>query len=180
MTVFTIGHGDRALEEFLGLLSLHGISALVDIRRFPGSRRHPHFSRTSFEAALPTVGMTYLWEGEALGGRRRPRPDSPHNALRNDSFRGYADHMDTPLFQAGLGRLLALAERSPAAIVCAERLPWRCHRYLAADALLATGAEVVHLIGPGQSRTHTLHPTARVEGNRVIYDRPLHPLHLHL
>lgn len=170
-TVFTVGHGDRSLEEFLGLLRLHGIRSLVDVRRFPGSRRHPRFSRASLEQSLPEAGIAYLWEGEALGGRRRPRPDSPHGALRNEGFRGYADHMGTPLFRAGVERLLSAAKETPAAIMCAERLPWRCHRYMIADALLAAGAEVVHLIGPGQSREHRLHPAARLTGDGLLYDR---------
>lgn len=169
--VFTAGHGDRSLEELIALLARHGIAALVDVRRFPGSRRHPHFSRASLEETLPKAGIAYLWEGESLGGRRRPRPGSPHAALRNEGFRGYADHMETPLFRAGLERLLALAAKEPTAILCAERLPWRCHRYLVADALLASGADVVHLIAPGEGRRHTLHPAARIEGDRVVYDR---------
>jgi uncharacterized protein (DUF488 family) len=168
--IFTIGHGNRSQDEFLRLLASAGIRRLVDVRAFPGSRRHPQFGRAALETSLPDAGIEYLWEGEALGGRRRARADSPHVALRNASFRAYADHMQTEAFRAGVERLIELSTHGPIAIMCAERLPWQCHRYMISDYLVALAIEVRHLIDQTQPREHRLRTEARVSPSGLIYD----------
>ena len=173
--IYTIGHGNRPLEELITLLCNAAIGCLVDVRAFPGSRRHPHFGRTELERSLPDAGIAYAWEGEALGGRRRPRPDSPHKALRNASFRAYADHMETDRFAAGIERLLDLASRERIAVMCAERLPWQCHRYMIADYLVANGVSVLHVIDTASPRPHSVRSEARVRDGRLIYDANTQP-----
>jgi uncharacterized protein (DUF488 family) len=170
VVVYTVGHSTLALDEFLALLRAHGIAAVVDVRRYPASRRHPHFGREALARALADAGIEYRWLPE-LGGRRSARPDSPHVAWRNTSFRGYADHMDGEEFAGGLVALLDLARERPTAIMCAESVPWRCHRQLIADALVARGVTVRHVLGPRASSEHTLAAFARVAGDRVVYDR---------
>ena len=168
--IYTIGHSTRTLAELVGLLRDHGVTRLADIRRFPGSRRHPHFSRESLEPTLPRrTGIAYE-HFEDLGGRRRPVKNSPNGAWESDSFRGYADHMDTPVFRAAIERLLA--GDAPTAVMCAESVPWRCHRNLLSDDLVRRGIEVIHILGPGSARPHALHEMARIDGNRVIYPPP--------
>jgi uncharacterized protein (DUF488 family) len=169
-TIYTIGHGNRPLEELESLLAENGIGCLVDVRAFPGSRRHPHFGRGELEQSLPAEGIRYVWEGKALGGRRRPRADSPHVAMRNDSFRAYADHMQSEEFHAGVERLLELARDIRPAIMCAERLPWQCHRYMISDYLVAHGIEVMHVIDASPPRAHKLRTEARLSGDDLIYD----------
>lgn len=170
-TVFTIGHGTRSAEELVALLGEGPADTLVDVRRFPGSRRSPHLAREALAAALPPLGVTYVFRGDALGGRRSGQPGSPHAALRDPSFRAYADHMETAAFQQALAELEAEARAGRGvALMCAETLWWRCHRRLIADALVARGISVIHLIGPGQRATHSLDPAARVDGGRLIYD----------
>jgi len=132
VTLFTIGHSTRAIGELLALLAEHGIETLIDVRRFPGSRRHPQFSREALAASLAAAGIEYVHEPD-LGGRRQPRPDSPNTAWRVAAFRGYADYMDSEPFAAALARLLRSAARSRTVILCAEAVPWRCHRRLIAD-----------------------------------------------
>jgi uncharacterized protein (DUF488 family) len=166
----TIGHGNRPLDEFTGLLQYFGIACLVDVRAFPGSRRHPHFGQGELEVSLPGVGIAYVWEGKSLGGRRRPRVDSPHIAMRNASFRAYADHMETPEFRRGFQELLDRAARGPVAIMCAERLPWQCHRYMISDYAVAKGVEVRHIIDGGAPKLHVLRAEARAAGDGLIYD----------
>ena len=151
-TIHTIGHGNRPLEEFMARLREAGIGRLVDVRAFPGSRRHPHFARQALEKALPQAGMEYLWEGSALGGRRRPAPDSANTALRNASFRAYADHMMGAEYQAALARLIAHSNERGTAIMCAERLPWHCHRHLISDSLVARGVTVLHIVSEAPPR----------------------------
>ncbi|MGZ8229733.1 MAG: DUF488 domain-containing protein [Burkholderiales bacterium] len=168
--IFTIGHGNRPLDEFLALLEHAGIQCLVDVRAFPGSRRHPHFGREALRESLPAAHIEYEWDGETLGGRRRPRNDSAHVALRNASFRAYADHMQTDAFRAGVNRLLERSAGPTIAIMCAERLPWQCHRYMISDYLVAQGAEVRHLIDSGEPLKHELRPEARVTGGGLVYD----------
>jgi uncharacterized protein (DUF488 family) len=168
--LYTIGHGNRPLDEFTGLLRDFGIACLVDVRAFPGSRRHPHFGRAELERSLPDAGITYVWEGAKLGGRRRPRADSPHVALRNASFRAYADHMETAQFHEGVGELLERAARERVAIMCAERLPWQCHRYMISDYVVAKGVEVRHIIDHSSPKPHALRAEARVVGEDLIYD----------
>lgn len=169
--VFTIGHSTRASEELLALLAEHGIELLVDVRRYPGSRRHPQFSRDALAGALAHSGIEYMHEPD-LGGRRTPRPGSPHVAWRVAAFRGYADHLETPQLQAALERLIRHAEERRTVILCAEAVPWRCHRRLISDALVARGVEVRHILGPGRAEPHEIDPNARIEdgGRRLIYD----------
>ena len=168
--VHTVGHSTRSAEELLALLAGHEIGGLVDVRRFPASRRHPQFSRDALEAALAAAGIAYRHEPD-LGGRRTPSPTSPHTSWRVAAFRGYADHMETPEFAAALARLIGLAEGQRVAILCAEAVPWRCHRRLIADALVARGLEVRHVIGRGAASPHALDANARVlAGGRLLYD----------
>jgi uncharacterized protein (DUF488 family) len=169
--IYTIGHGNRALDELMHLLEHHDIGCLIDVRAHPGSRRHPHFSRAELAQSLPAHSVAYVWEGDALGGRRRPRPDSPHTALRNPSFRAYADHMQTATFKDGVRHVLERASGSRVAIMCAERLPWQCHRFLIADFLVARGTRVLHIIDKSPVREHRLHTVARTQGDDLIYDR---------
>jgi uncharacterized protein (DUF488 family) len=145
------------------------VRTVVDIRTVPRSRRNPQFEQATLSATLAAAGLGYVHLPE-LGGLRHPRPDSPNTAWRNASFRGYADYMLTPGFEAGLARLVTLAdEQGPVAIMCAEAVPWRCHRSLVADALVARGVDVLHVVGAGQPNAHRLTPMARVEGTRITY-----------
>jgi uncharacterized protein (DUF488 family) len=164
--IFTIGHSTRPLDEFIELLREHGVARLADIRRYPGSRRYPHFSSESLAGTLPEEGIAYVHMPE-LGGRRKPLPDSPNAAWRNEQFRGYADYMGTPEFRAAVDRLVAFPE--PTAIMCAEAVPWRCHRQLVADDLLRRGVRVLDILGPRSSQEHVMSRHARIEGDRVIY-----------
>ena len=167
--VFTIGHSTRALEELLALLAEHGVELLMDVRRFPGSRRHPQFSRDALAEALGAAGIKYMHEPR-LGGRRAARPDSPHTAWRVEAFRGYADHMETLEFQEALEGLIRLSGETTVAILCAEAVPWRCHRRLITDALLARGIAVTDIIGPGPASPARLSEHALVQaGGGVIY-----------
>lgn len=170
MVVHTLGHSTLALDDFLGLLEAHGLDAIADVRRYPASRRHPHFAREPLAGSLAAHGVAYAWL-PALGGRRAARPDSPHVAWRNTQFRGYADHMDSTEFREGLDALLGLAEAHRVAVMCAEAVPWRCHRQLIADTLGARGIEVRHVTGRGRAEPHRLTPFARMDGHRVVYDR---------
>jgi uncharacterized protein (DUF488 family) len=168
--VYTLGHSTLPLDAFLGLLSGHGIAGIADVRRFPASRRHPHFARDALATSLTAAGVAYAWLPE-LGGRRTPRPDSPHVGWRIEGFRGYADHMETSEFAGGLTRLLEIAAARSSAVLCAEAVPWRCHRRLLADALLTRGIEVRHILGPKTVDPHRLTEFARLDGHRVVYDR---------
>jgi len=151
------------------LLREHGIAGIADVRRFPASRRHPHFGREALAEMLAAAGLYYDWL-PALGGRRAPRPDSPHTAWREPAFRAYADHMETEEFRAGLEQVIRLVEVRPTAVMCAEAVPWRCHRQLVADALVARGVEVRHVLDRAPTRLHRLSSLARVVGERVVYD----------
>lgn len=168
LTVFTVGHSTRTLDEFVDILRAHAIKMLADVRTVPRSRRHPWFAREELAGSLPEHGITYIHLPE-LGGLRKPRADSPNTAWRNDSFRGYADYMATPEFEAGIERLVELARAARTAVMCAEAVPWRCHRSLISDALVARGHEVVHLLSATSARQHTLTPFARIEGGRPTY-----------
>jgi uncharacterized protein (DUF488 family) len=167
--VFTIGHSTRPIEDLLALLKENGIRTLVDVRRYPGSRRHPQFSRDALAASLTAAGIEYVHEPD-LGGRRAARPDSPHTAWRVEAIRGYADHMESPEFQAALERLMERARETPTVILCAEAVPWRCHRRLISDALVARGVPVLHILGPRRADPHELDPNAQVlPGGRLLY-----------
>jgi uncharacterized protein (DUF488 family) len=170
-TVWTIGHSTRALEEFLSVLAAHRIEAIADVRRFPGSRRHPHFAREALEASLPAASIDYLWLPQ-LGGRRRPRPDSPNDGWRNEAFRGYADHLASAEFADGFGQLLALASRRRTAMMCSELLWWRCHRSLLSDVLKARGVEVLHIVDAGEAKEHPWTGPARIVDGRLDYSAP--------
>ena len=165
--VCTIGHSTRPFDDFVALLRGHGVAAIADVRRFPGSRRQPQYGRDALAAALAAQGIGYLWLPE-LGGRRRARPDSPNTGWRHEAFRGYADHMASDEFRRGYDRLVAFCALQPTAIMCAEALWWRCHRALIADALTADGVAVRHILGPGKSAAHVQRVPARwVEGHLV-------------
>ena len=168
---WTIGHATRALDEILALLAEHDIEQLVDVRTIPRSRHNPQFNRETFAEALAAAGLAYV-HMPGLGGLRRPRPDSTNTGWRNLSFRGYADHMETRDFEQNLLSLIGLARRRPTAIMCAEAVPWRCHRSLIADALAARGLRVTHVLGARRSSEHVLTPWARVDGARVSYAAP--------
>lgn len=166
--IFTTGHSTRPIEEFLALLQGHGITCVVDVRRFPGSRRNPQYGQAALSAALAAAGLRYH-PMPALGGFRRPRPDSPNSGWRNESFRGYADYMQTEEFQAALDALEQLAESERPAVMCAESVPWRCHRRLIADALVARGVPVAEITGPATAEPHVLTSFAVVRGREVVY-----------
>jgi len=167
--LYTIGHSTRTLEELIEVLQAHSIQTLVDIRSFPMSRHLPYFNRESLEKALPESGIQYVWM-KALGGRRRKiRDDSPNVALRNDSFRNYADYMLTGDFRLAIGELIKLAEHSRTAYMCAERVYFRCHRMLVSDWLVAHGHEVLHIDGTGSAKAHKLMPEARLVDGQLLY-----------
>jgi uncharacterized protein (DUF488 family) len=170
LAVRTVGHSTLPLARFLALLAAHGIERIADVRRHPVSRRHPWFARTALEPALAGAGIAYAHLPE-LGGHREPRPDSPHVALRVAPFRGYADHMESGEFAAGLARLVALARERRTAVMCAEARWTECHRRLLSDRLVADGAEVVHVREGAEPERHALHPLARIDGGRLLYAR---------
>lgn len=170
VTLYTIGHSTRSLEELIEALRAHGIKTLVDIRAFPMSRRHPHFNRENLEQELPRAGIEYVWKKE-LGGRRGKVPgESPHTALRNDSFRNYADYMLTPGFAAAAEEVRQLAERAPTAIMCAERMWFQCHRMMVSDYFTAHGHAVEHIDATGPTRRHQLMKEAQVIEGRLLYN----------
>lgn len=169
MEVLTIGHSTRGLEELVRVLSHHGVELLVDVRRFPRSRRHPHFNRERLEETLPAAGIDYAWR-EALGGRRSFRKETEHTAWRVKGFAAYADHMGSREFVAAMEALLETARERRTAVMCAEVRPERCHRRLVSDWLTVRGVEVVHLIDETRSEPHRLPPFARVDGVRIVYD----------
>lgn len=167
--LFTVGHSTRSLEQFIGLLSREGATHLVDVRAFPTSARYPHFSQPSLERAIIDTGGRYS-HLPSLGGRRRGRRDSHNTLWRNASFRAYADYMETREFSEALDDLLGLAQLEPTAIMCAEAVPWRCHRSLIADAVVAKGIPVYHILDSG-TQQHQLTSFARVDSSgRVRYD----------
>ncbi|HKE14832.1 MAG TPA: DUF488 domain-containing protein [Kofleriaceae bacterium] len=169
MTVFTIGHSTRSLEDFLGLVAAHGVGLVVDVRRFPASRRHPHFAREALARALGGAGVEYRWV-ESLGGRRSRRAGSPHTAWMVAAFAGYADHMDTPEFAAAAAELVEWSRTTCAAILCAEARPEQCHRRLISDWLTAHDVTVSHILGMRRTAQHRLPEFARVVDGRVVYD----------
>ncbi len=166
--ILTIGHSTRPIEEFLELLEAHAVETLADIRTVPRSRRNPQFNADLLPATLAAAGIRYL-HMPTLGGLRRPSPHSANTGWRNASFRGYADYMQTADFERALGQLIEEARRSRLALMCAEAVPWRCHRSLVADALSTRGLSVGHITGKSAPTPHRLTPFARVEGTRVTY-----------
>jgi uncharacterized protein (DUF488 family) len=167
--IFTVGHSNHEEQEFVELLRGADIELIADVRRYPGSRRQPHFERTALAAVLIEAGIEYRWLGESLGGRRKPLPDSPNGAWESPQFRGYADHMATAEFAEGLAELERIAAEHRTAVMCAEAWWVRCHRRLIADALLAHGWRVLHLGGDGRLEEHRLTEFAVVEDGRVSY-----------
>lgn len=166
--IWTVGHSTLIAEEFRALLTSHAIAHLADVRRFPGSRRYPQFNEQPLREALQASGIQYHSFRE-LGGRRTPRSDSPNIGWRNESFRGYADFMETREFLEGISRLRELAGSGRTAIMCAEALWWRCHRALIADYLKSTGVEVCHITGPGKSIPHPFTRVARIVEGKLSY-----------
>lgn len=167
--IYTIGHSTRGAQEFCDLLVEHAVERLVDVRQYPASRRYPHFAAEALAASLSAAGIEYA-HYKQLGGRRRPAAESRNHYWQNASFRAYADYMATDEFQQALDELIGHAEHTAQAIMCAEAVPWRCHRWLISDALCARGISVVHILGTGQVKPHVLNPQAVVgERGRLTY-----------
>jgi uncharacterized protein (DUF488 family) len=167
-TIYTIGHSTRSFDELMAMLRSHGVQALADVRRFAGSRRLPHFNAENLAVELRRQGLQYL-PCPDLGGRRKPNPDSTNTGWRNESFRAYADYMQTPQFGEALDRLVAFAAQTPTAMMCAEAVPWRCHRSLIGDALLVRGWMVLDIMSESKATPHKLTPFAKVDGGRITY-----------
>ena len=168
-TIYTIGHSTRSFDELTSALQAHQIEALVDIRAFPMSRRLPQFNRNSLEQTLPAAGIHYVWMKSLGGYRKRILEESPNIALRNQSFRNYADYMLTSEFEQAISELLRLAEKSPTACMCAERVYFRCHRMLVSDWLVAHGHEVLHIDDAKPAKPHKLTAEARMVDGRLLY-----------
>ena len=168
-TLYTIGHSTRTLDELIAVLKAHSIETLVDIRAFPMSRRLPHFNRESLEAALVKAGLRYVWMKSLGGYRKKIRKDSPNTALRNGSFRNYADYMLTPEFEAAAADLVRLAEHSRTAYMCAEKAWFQCHRMLVSDWLATHGHTVLHIENERPPKPHRLTPEAQLVGGKVLY-----------
>ncbi len=166
--MLTVGHSNRSIEDFAGLLRAHGVELLVDIRTVPRSRHNPQFNKDVLPESLAGVGIEYRHLA-GLGGLRHPRPDSTNTGWRNLSFRGYADYMQTAEFERSVAELLRLSEKRLLAAMCAEAVPWRCHRSLLADCLIARGVEVRHIIDRSEPAPHKLTSFARVDGTSVTY-----------
>jgi len=167
--LFTIGHSTRPLADLIEALQVHSIQTLVDIRAFPMSRRLPQFNREALEKSLPAAGVRYVWMQTLGGYRKKIVDDSPNVALRNEAFRNYADYMLTPEFNQAMTELIALAEVSRTAYMCAERVYLRCHRMLVSDWLAAHGHEVMHIDGSGPAKPHQLTKEARFVDGELIY-----------
>ncbi len=168
LTIFTIGHSTRTTAEFIGLLQAHGIRQVIDIRTIPKSRHNPQFNSNALAASLRAAGIRYVHLKD-LGGLRHARKDSVNLGWRNASFRGFADYMQTPEFAAALDRAIDLARQRPSALMCAEAVPWRCHRSLVADALTIRGLRVLHITSKSQPKPHALTSFARVRGAAITY-----------
>ena len=169
-TIYTFGHGTLPEDDFARLLTEAGITRLVDVRSFPGSRRNPQFGREAMEQWVPAAGIEYRWMRD-LGGRRKPVPGSRHVALRHEAFRAYGDYMETPEFRAGVVELLELAATAPTAVMCSETVWWRCHRRLLADHLvLVEGVEVLHLMHDGRLTAHPPTEGVRAADDGLVYD----------
>jgi len=167
-SIWTIGHSTRERTLFEGLLTENRIQILADVRRFPGSRKHPQFGQDTLRESLADIGIEYVHFPE-LGGRRKPRPDSQNTAWRNESFRGYADYMETEAFRAGIQRLLAFAKKQRTAIMCAEATWWRCHRALISDYLKADGIDVWHILDASKCELHPYTSAAQIRDGKLSY-----------
>ncbi len=168
MTVYTIGHSTRTLDEFIALLRAHSVAQLADVRTIPKSRRHPHFAADALSLSLAGAGIGYRHARE-LGGLRKPAAGSRNMAWRHQGFRGYADYMETAAFEGALDALVDWSRKARTTVMCAEAPWWRCHRQLIADALVARGLEVRHIMSARESAEHTLTEFARVDATRVTY-----------
>ena len=168
----TIGHSTRSIDSFIEMLQAHAVERLADVRTIPKSRRNPQFNAEALAESLSRAGIGYTHLKD-LGGLRHPRNDSINTGWENDSFRGYADYMQTPAFEAALSQLIDIANLERTAIMCAESVPWRCHRSLIADALTARGIPVEHIMTATRRTPHSLTPFAKIEGERVTYPAPL-------
>lgn len=167
-TIWTIGHSTHPMDEFVSILRTHGITRLADVRRFAGSRKYPHFAPEAMERVLGDAGIGYT-SMPSLGGRRKPLPDSLHSVWRNEAFRGYADYMDTPEFEAAAADLMTLASADRVAMMCAEGVWWRCHRSMISDYLKARGWTVLHIVGPVEPKEHPYTPVARLVDGELTY-----------
>ena len=168
LIVLTIGHSTRTVEEFIGLLQAHGVSRVIDVRTVPRSRHNPQFNKTSLPGSLKKAGLSYV-HLPGLGGLRHAQRDSVNLGWHNASFRGYADYMQTPEFEKNLEELVQLAKQDRIALMCAEAVPWRCHRSLIADALLVRGIRTEDIMSPTRRQVHTLTPFAKVRGTTITY-----------
>ena len=168
--IWTVGHSNRTLEDFVTILRSHNIELVVDVRRFPGSRRYPHFNSEKLSTALAEQGIAYLHFPE-LGGRRAPRPDSPNVAWRNEGFRGYADYMETAEFRAAIDKLASEAKKRRTVVMCAEALWWQCHRSMVADFLKTEGWSVWHVLGAQKTEEHKYTAPAHVVNGRLTYHK---------
>jgi uncharacterized protein (DUF488 family) len=173
--IFSIGHSTRPVHQFLALLRAHGIHTLVDIRSIPHSRRNPQYNQEALREAIEAGGLGYRYL-PALGGHRRARANSPNAGWINPAFRGYADYMQSEAFERGLCELLDLNRvAGPLAMMCAEAVPWRCHRSMVSDALVVRGTSVLHILGVDRARMHQLNPMARIEGAVLFYPAATSP-----
>ncbi len=169
--VCTIGHSTRPIDEFIGLLQLHEVQCVLDVRTVPKSRHNPQYHRDNLPGSLAAAGIGYRHLA-GLGGLRHARPDSPNGGWRNASFRGYADYMQTAEFSDNIDALVELARASRCVLMCAESVPWRCHRSMVADALVVRGISVEHIITGAKRKPHVLTPFAVVDGTRIAYPPP--------
>lgn len=173
MTIYSIGHSNRTLEDFLGLLRTYGIQAVADVRAFPGSKKYPHFGKESLGRSLEEAGILYVWLGQGLGGYRKKseglEDDSPNKALRSPGFRNYADYMMNAAFREAISELISLAEQKVTVYMCAEKLYWRCHRLLISDYLVSQGHEVYHIVEEETLVSHKLTSAARVVDGVLTY-----------
>jgi uncharacterized protein (DUF488 family) len=164
----TIGHSTRPINEFIAMLNAHGVTKLIDVRTVPKSRQNPQYNRDALEQELPAARIGYE-HMKALGGLRRPRKDSRNTGWRNESFRGYADYMQTAEFASALDALVQAAAHEPLVLMCAEAVPWRCHRSLIADSLTARGYRVEHIMSATKSNRHKMTPFAKLEETSITY-----------
>ena len=166
--IYTVGHSNTRVELLIAKLTAHGIRILVDVRRYPSSKRHPQYNRPALALSLQMEAIAYVHE-LGLGGHREPAPDSKHGGLKNDGFRGYADHMATPEFRQAFARIQGAARKLPLAVMCAEADPAHCHRLYLSDALTAKGFDVIHVLNDNETRVHQLSPEARVVDGELTY-----------
>jgi uncharacterized protein (DUF488 family) len=169
LTIWTIGHSNRSIEDLLALLTAHQIQALADIRKLPGSKRYPHFNQEELSHSLKSKGIEYHWF-ESLGGRRKPSPHSKNTAWRNKAFQGYADYMESQEFASAIDSLSKIAREKKTVIMCSEAVWWSCHRSLVSDYMKVRGAEVLHIMGPGSPKPHPYTSAAQIKDGLLSYE----------